>query len=444
MFRRAFFLLILATGALAQQSDLERAQSLAWSKQFEEAEALYRTILARTPRNRAAQLGLAQVVLWRGRYAEAIERFNAILREQPDNQDALEGRANAAYWRGDWRSAARDFRRVNRDGARRSLQEIEAATRPWQRADVAYVDDDQPLDHLRAETTAAFYSDPLTRWSASIGGYQLDAARRGESSGQYVAIENATSFVDVQAGARLGLFEFPDGVRRPIGSASVRYRDFTARIDRREELATATAIATHATSTTTTLQWRRERNWIAALEASHKRYFDDNSGTAAIAYAVAPVFKRGAWTLWTGASAAARDTDESRFIVSSVSSTREGNAFRYRYRGEYAPYWTPDDLFEVRAVVALERRTDRGTIKLHADAGVARDRGRGFGPDLGSTPFPSPVFAFDFGRDYNPWRAGASADLRVTSQLRLEVGVERSVTIDYRSNSLHAALVRRR
>jgi hypothetical protein len=130
--------------------------------------------------------------------------------------------------------------------------------------------------------------------------------------------------------------------------------------------------------------------------------------------------------------------------MTAVSSTLNAGFFRYQYRGEYDPYWTPDNLFEARLVAAIERRMSRGGVKLHADGGWARDRGRAFGPDAGPGPFPPATFTFAFDRTYRPWRAGIAGDLAFASHWRIEAGIERSVTVDYRSTSVHAALVRRR
>jgi hypothetical protein len=130
--------------------------------------------------------------------------------------------------------------------------------------------------------------------------------------------------------------------------------------------------------------------------------------------------------------------------MTAVSSTFDAGFFRYQYRGEYDPYWSPDDLLEGRLVAAVERRMSRGGVKVHADGGYARDRGRAFGPDAGPGPFPESTFTFAFDRTYRPWRAGIAADLALVSHWRIEAGVERSVTVDYRSTTVHAALVRRR
>jgi hypothetical protein len=435
----AALLLLIALAA----DDLSTAERLAWDKRFSESEAMYRRILAADPNSGAAKLGLARVVMWQGRYGEAIVLFREI-----EGVDALEGRATAEYWSGDLRAAARHFRRVlaldpKRDFSRTSLRDIEAGARGSERVSVGVLHDEQPLDALRAEVATMFFSDPLTKWTVTGGGYRLDGGRRGERDGRYALLENETRAGAFTFGGSLGLFTFPDGVRRPIGGVSVQHRSLTFRVDRREEIASATSLATHASSTTTTLRWSRDRDWIAAAEISAKRYFDGNRGHALVAYAVAP-FRRGEWTFWGGGSASARDTDDSRFRLTAVSSTLDQGFFRYQYRGEYDPYWSPDDLLDARVVAALEYRHTRGSVKIHGDGGWARDRGRAFGPDAGAGPFPSSTFTFTFDRTYHPWRAGLTADVVLAGRWRIDAGIERSVTVDYRATTVHAALVRRR
>ena len=442
--RRLLVAVSVMVAVTVAADDLQRAQELAWAKQFAASEALYRAILEQQPQSRDARLGLARVVLWQGRYAEAIALF-----DQLDGADAIEGRATALYWSGDLRGAAREFRRVleldpGRELARKSLAEIVAVARPSQRVTVRGSTDDQPLDHIRSEVAATFFSDAQTKWTATVGRYDAEAERLARSaSGGYVRVENETTFRGITAGGSLGMFTWPDGKRGVIGSALLRRRTLSLRVERRPELASAPSLRTHAASTMTAFRWDYDRNAIAAAEVSHVRYSDDNEGRAAIAYAVVPL-RRNGWRFWSGASAAARDTDEQRFGVTAISSTLDGPSFRYRYRGEYDPYWTPDDLLEVRAVFAAERRLPRGTIKLHADAGYARDRARAFGPDTGPAPFPASTFPIAFNRTSHPWRAGLTANFDVSSAYGIEAGVERSTTVDYRVTSFHASLVRRR
>lgn len=441
-----FLLMTLVAGGVAfaaDEADLRTAERLGWEKRFAESEGLYRRILANDPKSNAAKLGLARVVMWGGRHREAIALFDEL-----EGIDALEGKATAEYWSGDWRAAARDFRRVlaldpKRELSGASLREIQAGTRPSQRVTVDGAHDDQPLNAVRVEAASTFFSDPLTRWTVLGGRYDLDAGRIGERGGEYVAVENETRAGPFTFGGSIGLFTFADGVRRPIGSVSVRHGAFTFRVDHREEIASATSLRTHASATTSTLRWSHDGDWIAAAEISHRRYFDRNRGHALVAYAVAPL-RRGEWTLWSGGSASVRDTASSRFRMTAISSTLDQGFFRYQYRGQYDPYWSPDDLLEARVVAALERRTPRGGVKIHADVGYARDRGRAFGPEAGPGPFPSSTFIFAFDRTHRPWRTGLAADVALASHWRLEAGIERAVTVDYRSTTVHAALVRRR
>lgn len=437
---------VCAMAGAVYADDLQRAQELAWAKEFVAAEALYRAILIRQPDSREAQLGLARVVLWQERYAEASRMFRAI---QPADIETIEGLATAAYWSGDLREARRGFRHAltldpQREFSRRSLGEIDAMMRSSQRLAVVVEEDDQPVDRIRIESEAVHFSDPLTRWSVLLGAYRMDAGLIGTRRGELLSIANETTWKALTVRASLGMLKFPDGARRPVGSLALRHRSLELRLEEREELAAATSLRTHATSRTTALRWDHDKDWVAAAEVSHKRYFDDNEGFAAVLYGVAPVLRRGPVTVWAGAAAAARDTDESRFTVASVSSTRQGDLFRYSWRGEHSPYWSPRGLREARAVLAVEYRTSRGSVKFHGDAGIARDQGRAFSPAAGSTPLPTSSIPFEFDRSYRPYRLGITVGHALVAGYRLEIAAERSVTIDYRSTILHASLVRQR
>ena len=388
--KRAAILLLFSLALPLFGDTLQRANELAWAKRFSEAEAIYR----RLPPSPRQQLGLARVVMWQGRYAEAIALFDRL-----EGVDALEGKAQAQYWSGDWRAAAGNFRRVlqldpRREDSRRSLNEILAAARPSQRVTVGGVTDDQPLDLIRTEIAANLFSDPQTRWTVAIGRYA------GDASGRFASIANETTIRGLVVNGSLGVFTWPDGVRGPVGSASVRRGTLSARVERVPEIATVTSFDTHVASTLTALRWETSRRWLAAAEVNRRSYSDDNEGWTALAYAMAPL-QRNEWTFWAGGAFTARDTEESRF-----------------FDGRYDPYWTPQDLVEARAVVAIQR----GPVKLHADGGWARD----------------------WGRRYRPWRAGLTANAPLARDFRIEGSIERSVTVDYRATTFYVSLVRRR
>ncbi len=454
----------LLRDALAQapgRSDVELllAETLAWNKQFAEAERSYLDLLVRTPQSRAARLGLARVLLWKGEYAAARRQFGALLRENPRDADALEGSATAAYWSGDFRSAAAAFRQTlaldpSRDFPRRSLAEIAAASVPEERVSFGYVDDNQPYRLLRSELHAAFSSDPLTRWSAAAGEYRSSAPIYGRASLPFIRIGNRIGLPGIRltVDTSLGVLKYADGVVRPVGGLTLTRRVFTngaliVRAEQRELLATATGMRTHPSVATFSAGWRRESTdgWLAAANASILRYFDANRGKEAYAYALVPFYSHGQSRLYAGASATYRDSRSSRFSFAAVSSTRIApNDFAYAYRGTYAPYWTPQQSREARAVIVAQTKVRSIALKLHVDAGVGRDRAIAFGPDQGRTPLPASIYPVAFQRRFHPYDADLTAAIPLGRDLTAELGVESLSTVFYRAKSFHAFLVRHR
>jgi Tetratricopeptide repeat len=443
------------------RSDVELllAETLAWDKHFGEAEGLYRALIARMPRSQPSRLGLARVLLWKGDYAEAQQQFDVLIRENARDADAFEGRATAAYWSGDFRAAARGFNRAlsidpSRDLSRRSLAEISAATAPQERVSVGYADDDQPYRLLKSEASAAFSSDPMTRWTAAAGAFRTTTPVYGRASLPFVQVGNETVLPSLRltASPTIGLLRYADGVVRPTGGLALTRHIFAnSRVVlsavRRELLATATSMTTHPSVSTFSAGWRRESNdgWLGAADASILRYFDANRGTAAYAYALAPILRRGDSRLYAGASATYRDSRESRFSFAAVSSTRIApNDFAYAYDGTYAPYWTPQRFREARAVIVAQTKIRSVALKLHVDGGIACDRAVAFGPDEGTTPLPSSIHSFTFERRFHPYGAELTAAIAIGADFRAEVGVESISTVFYRAKSFHASLVRHR
>lgn len=446
--------------AAPQRTDysLLLAETLAWDKRLPDAEKLYRDILARGGPSREANLGLARVLMWAGRYDEAAAAFNQMLRQNRGDNDALEGRATTAYWSGDFRGAARDFQRLlaldpNRAFARQGLSEIRRSALPEQRIDVEYLDDDQPYRLLRNSVTGSFSSDPQTRWSVVFGNYGLEAPIQGAATLPFAQLANRTVLPRMRLtfeGAA-GMVRYGDAASRPTARVALtrqitKATSLTLRADRLELLATATGMRSHPSLTTLAAQWHLETEGggLAAAEAARLRYFDGNRGVAAYAYALVPVLRRGASRLCAGASATVRDSRDSRFGFSAVSSARAGGGFDYSYRGEYDPYWAPQHLRETRAVVTAQAAVSRTTLTLHVDAGLARDRAIGFGPTAGATPLPSAIYSFAYDREFHPYRAALTTAIPLRTGFTAEIGFENSRTAFYRGKTFHASMVRHR
>ena len=434
------------------------AETLAWSKRFDEAEALYRRVLQAAPQRRDARLGLARVLLWSGRYRDARLEAEKVAAGDQRDADALEVRAMAAYWSGDLRRALRELRQVlsldpGRQTIRQAVSDIEQASLPEYELAAALTDDDQPYRLLQSRATVRAFSDPLTRWSAAIGTYRA----AGRSSVREIPFGTIGARViwpeaALTVTSAIGGIRYPDGMTRPTGMISASWRatprsSVALRAERRELLSTATALGSHPSSITYAVSWRRDPSdrsgWSAAAESAALRYFDGNSGSSSYAWFLVPVH-RDRWRLEVGASAALADTAAGRFQVESVSGTESEGAFRYSYRGLYSPYWTPRDLREARAIAVASAEFGRVRLSLHGEGGLGRDLGTAFQPDAGLTPLPSTIEAFELRRHYHPYRTEAKASTRLPGNTRLDVAVGLKSTVFYRARTFDVTLVRHR
>jgi hypothetical protein len=377
-------LIAFSAHAATAGEQLRTAQQLAWQKRFAEAERIYRDVLAHTPTSRAAAMGLGQVLLWEQRYAEAADVYRRLLPEA----EARKGLATAEYWAGDFRSALRDFSLVHDADARKAIAEIKSASAPLGAAGMSFSSDDQPLRRAAVSAEYTFFTDPLTKWTASAGTYAFDPS----ATAPFASIAGSTVFPwqRLRAGGSLRAIRFPDGRNAVLGGLSLTRGSLGLEIDRHEILYTLGSLHNHPSETTATLAWKHGPSNIAVHAI---RYFDHNSGRAADAYHLVHV----AGPLSLGAAASWRDTDESRF---------HGTA--------YDPYWTPQRLIEGRLVAAAAFRN----VRLHLDGGWARDRINGA---------------------FHPWRASADVALPFGATLT----IERQSTIFYRVTSFHLTIVRR-
>jgi hypothetical protein len=439
---------------------LHRAEQLAWGREFAAAETLYREALRRSPDSREALLGLARVILWEGHHREARRLFKQLATRSPMDVEAAEGAATAAYWQGDYRTAAREFGAIaathpQRRLPRKSLSELEGASRGDVRVLMEGIDDDQPYRAWRGSVTVSSFSDPLTRWDVTAGGYRLDNPTRGITRTEpfvLAANETVLPWQRLTITTTAGALRFPDGSTRPIGGLTIARKlasnaSISITGEHRELLTNSTSVMTHPAVTRIVAAWSRyaPQSWLAGIEAGHNRYYDHNNGGYAQAYGLWPVVKGERTTLWLGASAAMRDTSETRFELDTISSTRSpAGVFLYSYRGSYRAYWTPRNFREGRAIATVAHAIGKGELKLQAERGVARDEERAFGPSSGSEPLPSRILAIDFERTFHPYRLSAGLSMPLSTAFRLECAVERNVTAFYAANVFRASLVRHR
>jgi tetratricopeptide (TPR) repeat protein len=443
---------LVSSGEATLDDELMLAETLGWEKLFGPAEKRYRSILQRQPSSAAARLGLARVLLWTRRYSEARSEFMFL-----DTLDGLEGRATAAYWQGDYRTAARELRQIldrdgNREFARRSLAEIAGVMRPTQALRVTATRDDQPFETTLAEVTALQFVTPLDHWFVSAGRWRLHRPvddRITAAPRLLLGYERVFPWQRLTVSASAGAVRLPGNDTEPIGTLSATLRAgtsrFSAAISQREIL--TNPAEKYGTVRSTSLQWLYEKNGrAAAFDLEDLAYFDRNRGVLASAYGIVPVIQRDNLSAWIGLSASYRNTQENRFYATTVNSSRRpDNAFNYTYRGLYLPYWSPRDLREGRLIagtrVTLPRRA---SLQVQIDGGEARDRAPLLGPFEGPDPLPATIFTFAFDRRYQPYHGRADLRVSLGAGFSVEAAYEHNSTVDYRSNIIHAALVRRR
>lgn len=413
MISTAFLLVVLATAAPAPTEPVDamlaRVQALIARKDFAGAEALAQAAVQRFPRSRTARSTLAWAALWNADYATARRLFRELLATWRDDAAARLGLAQAEYWDGDLRAARRDFAEVLRldphnADARRSLTEIDAATRPGFVLDGDALSDDQPYRSTAVRATVYGFVDPVTKWVVTGSAASL----KSEAAADFGAgVETTRQQVTVRGRARL--FRFPDGERQLLPSAEVQraFGSTTVALtaDRHELLRAAPALASHPSATSVAVRWAREgeQHVQFAVHAERLRYFDGNAGAGADAYVLVPWHRFSA-----GASAAWRDTDQSRFNGAV-----------------YDPYYTPQDLREVRLIVAARWQMPHATLDLHLDGGAARDR-------LGAAT-----------RSFHPWRAALSAGVPLPGGLTLSLRGEHNVSVYYTANEFQTSVAGR-
>lgn len=434
------------------------AETLGWQKHFDEAESIYREVLQRSS-SPAAKKGLARVLLWRGRYGESRELARTLLKISPRDVDAQEIAAIAAYWSGDFRSAEREFSEIvrlhpERSESRRSLLEIRSAARPLMKAGTDITVDNQPYRLTRTSAEGSFFSDPLTRWDATIGTYAIDPPRgRAGSFAPFASAGGEITFPSrsLVIRPRLGLIRLPDGETRPIGSLSGTVRTsehsrLTVDGQRRELLTVRDGSDDHVTVDVFGAGFHLEPKpyWSGDLRAEILEYSDGNRGESVSGYLLAPVGEIGGARLSAGCSVLWRDTDQTRFRVDTIRAVPTANFFTYRYDGVYDPYHTPQSLKEARLLISLGITRGLMTGRIRGDLGIARDRATDFGPRTGPAPAPNiDLHPVTFDREFHPWRLAVEVSRALTPHFEIRASYERSFTSEYRAHTAHASLVRR-
>jgi len=449
---------LLAQRVTNDPSDIDAkrllAETLSWLKRFDEAERIYAEVAASTgtPDDRIA---LARVYMWTQQYARARKLLEQLVKFHARSA-ALEELARLDYWTGDLRSAMvrfstlRDQGRLSASGEKELLG-IRATMKPAIRAHVKAGYDDQPYELVTSQIQFSGYLDPLSSYSISAGQH-LASSDKKRFEVPFVAIGASIAFPRVRLSLQpsVRVVKFETGETRALPALTLMRRTESSalalRIDESELVSTRSSAATDVTERRVSLDYTREFRPGSAFSISTyvNRYSDENEGMGAHAYAIRPIFSRTSWQIYGGVSAAWRDTEESRFEISSTSAVPSGVDFRIRYKGIYNPYPTPQDQREARLIAGFVFKDERFpiTTRFQLTGGAARDRAIAFGPEIDQTPTPI-TYSFSFEREYEPWDAALNLSWRTRSQIDLNVRIEHVSTAYYEANEVSASLVRR-
>lgn len=436
-FERAVALLRDAVKARPDRPEYHLAlgETLGWMKRFDEAEAVYGEAIRRFPDSTAAKTGLGQILLWKGSHRQARRTFEAALAKDPASLAARQGLATAAYWNGDYRTARREYRLIlagnpSHSESLKAISAIDEAVAPAYGIGAVMRTDDQPYRMVRSEAALALFSDPVTKWTITGGGYALENRDSGLDATMPFAelsVDTKLDGAELDVRARARFVRFPDNESSVLAALSLSRNLGTAgrvtmSYDESELLYSERSLQSHPSVEAFGLRWSRESTdrWSGAASARSLRYFDGNSGFSSDGWILVPLRRTEQLSISAGPAVSYRDTEESRF--GAVPGTANG---------VYDPYWTPQELIEGRGVVSISWQARRINLHVHGDAGFARDEV----VDLST--------GANVARTFQPWSVAVTARSPVGARIELTASLSRESTVFYEANEIRAGLAGR-
>jgi len=363
------------------------AQTLYWMKDIPAARSAYEAALARHPEDTTLILQYAGMLAETGQRARARELVLPLTQLPAARARADTVLGTLAYWEGNLAAAERLFTealRANPDqqDAKRQLLEILTATASWVRVSSGIRHDDQPLDRVGFGFDARWFATPLvpvtvhfepagywpsgtaTRklWIAdvTVADYIPSWHVETELAGGIIHRSYGVDAADWQGHALAGI--------RLTPSVALR-----ARIERAPYLYTTSSLTTPVMTQAATgsLHLNSSRGWLGEAGYQVQRYPDANIVTSAYAWLLVPLVHRGGNEFQLGYAVSSDTADESRFVLVNPAQPYLPGDPRFSTAGQYAPYYTPNNLVAHSAIGALALRTSRTTtLRLNGSYAV--------------------------------------------------------------------------
>lgn len=424
---------------------------------IDSARAVYEAGLARHPESWALRIDLGRMLVETNVRREARAVLAPLTQIPNARADAESLLGTLDYWSGDFTTARARFAAAldadpSHPDARRQLDEIDAASRPWLAVGSQFRRDDQPITSAAGELELGWYATPL--WALSA---RVRPARHAPDRGGAVTLASAevgmTHFAPrlrVDTEVAVGALQRSFGATSDwTGRAALGVRlpgHVTARVSgvRAPYLYTLASLVTPVIAETVTgaLRLDHPRGWLGEAAVQRERYPDANVVGTGYAWILAPVVRARRGDLQVGYSIAAQDARETRFVASS-GTPGPGGRPTSDAGGRYAPYFTPERLRSQSVILAgVLRPGQRVELRLGGSYAIsASDEAPVFVAGAGVPPV-SPVLTF-MRRSFTPWDVRAALSSALTPAVHLSLTAEHATMAFFEVNTLGARLTYR-
>jgi tetratricopeptide (TPR) repeat protein len=411
------------------------AETLYWQKNFIEAREVSERALALHPDDTSLRVQYARMLIETGYRARAREVLVGVTGASTGGRsDAV--LATLAYWDGDLVQANRFAQLAIAAGdidppIRRIHADIAVLTAPWVAMTPSYQHDDQPIDRESVAMEAGWF--PLASTSVSIHAqglrFQLGdtATRTAEVAELAVShyVAPARMELAASAGAVTRSFGSSSDV---IGSAGIAWRlpihvKFGVRAERAPYFETESSLS-QAVMTNTGVAYAHldnPRGWLGEAAYQYRRFPDANSSTGGYVWLLAPVVHSPELSVRAGYAGSVQTSASSRFSLTNSNQPFLPGNEQFDLTGSYQPYYTPIDLQSHSVLAAVELDPDP-IVTFNANASYAVHATESH-PVLvvvtTGTPATSAVERLFYTRNFNPWDAHASLQLKPGNDVRI-------------------------
>ena len=452
------------------------AETLYWVGDIAAARAVYEEAERRHPSDAMLRLEHARMLVQLNAQRQARTRLLTLRDTEETAADAEALLGKLAYWGGDLSAARSHFQRVlqhrpdHRDAAR-GLADIREATVPWLQTGMRSYDDDQPVARLSMFGVAGAYVTPLHSVSveAELDRSTTDIVRSGSAvtgvlRSYWPALRLRT---EVGGGVRRGEpLPSPEAVGRvSVGVRLSPQLTATLAVEREPYLRTFASYLEPVTvdSARARLDWDTRGGWLGQIAYSGQRYPDENEGSSASAWILAPLSRGERAQLRAGYAFVWEDTRESRYepLPDSTPEEQPRNPSSRAPRvlpngrirpgprrpsttdvvGYYAPYYTPIGVraHSVAAAVAVQP-TSHLTVRFNGSYGVHAREERPFLSYSSGSGGTLTLQSGFYTRRYHPLMARGVTEATVGHGVSLQVEVEHQRTAFWRGTQISAGL----